>query len=110
MKKLSLFLAALTASTTVFSQTLAQGNTPPARGPRTQGYDAVIIKCLKDMARDPGSVVTRNIRLATDNYWIGQFNGRNGYGGMTGWVEFSFMLIADGQIRVIKIDEQIYYC
>jgi hypothetical protein len=94
----------------VFSPAQAQGNTPPARGQRTQGYDTFIVKCLKELARDPGSVLTRNIRKVDDNYWIGQFNSRNGYGGMTGWVEFSFMLLINAQVPVIKIGEQIYYC
>jgi hypothetical protein len=94
-----------------FSQVQAQDNTQPARIlVKNQGWDAFMVKCLKELARDPGSVVTRNIRIVDNNYWIGQFNSRNGYGGMTGWVEFSFMLLINAQVPVIKIGEQIYYC
>jgi hypothetical protein len=80
-------------------------NASPAR------IQALVVKCLKEMARDPESLVTRNIGLAygMTDYWQGEFNGRNGYGGMSGWTQFTFFWL-NGQMLVISIDQKQYFC
>lgn len=55
--------------------------------------EATALRAAKENARDPNSVLVRNVRLQKVEMGgiraiCGQVNSRNGSGGMSGWTEF----------------------
>jgi hypothetical protein len=70
----------------------------PGASPQ-QVYNAFLC-AVKESAREPASTSYRGIFLTTAEYtdrrtpsWVlcGESNGRNGYGGITGWTVFAYM-------------------
>ena len=55
--------------------------------------EAIAKKALRPMLRDPDSIIVRNLSIgvkpATGRIICGEFNGRNGFGGMGEWQPFS---------------------
>ena len=115
IKKLLSFCVCVMLCGSFISQAYAQNrppaNMPPARGQARDNFEyQFILNCLKEVARDPGSVVTRNIGMIDKNYWGGQVNWRNAFGGMTGWTHFTAALVVDGRMLVITIGGEMFNC
>lgn len=58
---------------------------------------------LRQAARNPGSIETRNVRIGARSYSgmkavCGEFNGENGFGGMSGFERF---IMLDGKIPLL---------